>query len=490
MRSDTGLPGTRHPGCGEGVPGSLGGVLQLALALFAAAALSLFPLAVAGQGMGAAGEVPLTLDEAVRAALEGNSGLAASEARSLAAALGAEAGDAFLFPGISASAGVMRTDDPVGAFGTRLRQGRFSEADFAVASLNDPAALNDWTAGLGVQWDVGNYGKWVERDAADARSRAAGASVAWTREWTVFRTRLLYVEALRAAATLEAVESARAAARSTVERVERREGEGMATLADLLQARAALAEVETRVQQASAGVQDAREALGNHLGWEAGRVPVPVEDASVLHARMTPPSGTQGDSLDLRGRADLVAGRAGVEAAQADVRALEAARLPAVQAFGMLSTHAPGLTDSREANWTMGLRLSVPVFTGFQLSRGAEAARAGARALELEHQQREREALTGLRSALRATEAARGALASARSASQAADEALRLLTRRYEEGMATVSDLLQAEARAVHLRTGVVAAEADLGIALAALEFTRGQVTTQHPSDHEASDHE
>jgi outer membrane protein TolC len=264
----------------------------------------------------------------------------------------------------------------------------------------------------------------------------------------------------------------------------------MATLADLLQARAALAEVETRVQQASAGVQDAREALGNHLGWEAGRVPVPVEDASVLHARMTPPSGMQGDSPDLRDRADLVAGRAGVEAAQADVRALEAARLPAVQAFGMLSTHAPGLTDRREANWTMGLRLSIPVFTGFQLSRGAEAARAGARALELEHQQREREALTGLRSALRATEAARGALASARSASEAADEALRLLTRRYEEGMATVSDLLQAEARAVHLRTGVVAAEADLGIALAALEFTRGQVTTQHPSDHEASDHE
>jgi len=467
--------------------GTAAGARRVALTALALLAL---PLGIAAQEGVRPGEVPVTLEEAVEAALLGNGTLAASEARSRAASLTAEAGDAFLFPGISANAGVMRTDDPVGVFGTRLRQGRFTEADFALPSLNDPAALNDWTAGIGVQWEVGNPGKWVERDASQARSRAAGATVAWTREWAVFRTRLLYVEALRAGATLEAMEAARRAAQSTVERVERREGEGMATRADLLQARAAMAEMEARVQQASAAVQDARESLGNHLGWEAGRVPVPVEEASILHARLAPGADVGEDPPQLWARADLTAGRAGVEAARADVRAMEAARLPALQAFGMLSTHAAGPTDRRQSNWTVGLRVSVPVFTGFQLSRGTEAARAGARALELEHDQREREARTGLRSARRGAEAARGALVSARGASEAADEALRLLTRRYEEGMATVADLLQAEARAVHLRTGVVAAEADLGIALAALEFTRGQIMTQTSSHHEASDHE
>ena len=62
----------------------------------------------------------------------------------------------------------------------------------------------------------------------------------------------------------------------------------------------------------------------------------------------------------------------------------------------------------------------------------------------------------------------------ARNAADAADEAVRLLRRRYEEGMATVADLLQAEAVAASLTTGVVDAEANLSVALAALDFVLG----------------
>jgi hypothetical protein len=40
--------------------------------------------------------------------------------------------------------------------------------------------------------------------------------------------------------------------------------------------------------------------------------------------------------------------------------------------------------------------------------------------------------------------------------------------------MATLSDLLQAEAQAAALDQGVVDADANLGMALAALDFTRG----------------
>lgn len=414
--------------------------------------------------------VPLTLEEAVAEALAGNRGLAAAQARAEAASLAADAGDGFLWPSVQATAGAMRTDDPVGVFGTRLRQGRFTQADFDIGALNDPDALTDWTAGVGAQWDIARLDRWVERDAGEADRRAASAALDRTREGTVYRTRALYIGAVRAAAALEALETARTSAEATLSRVRRRVEEGMGTQADVLQAEAAVAGIQAGVEHARAGVADAREQLAAWLGWPADRIPVPAEGADILVGLTAP--GTATTALDQR--ADLVAGRAGVEAAQARARAVEARRLPGLQAFGQLSTHAPGIADSRETNWTVGVQLSVPVFTGFSLTRGADAAQAQARAMELEQAQREREAETEVRSARRGVEAARAALGSARSAGTAADEAVRLLRRRYEEGMATVADLLQAEAHAARLRNGVVDAEANLALALAALDFVLG----------------
>lgn len=432
--------------------------------------LTFLALAAAPLQGQAPAEVPLTLQEAVEAALDGNRGLAAAEARAEAADLGARAEEGFLFPSVQATAGAVRTDDPVGVFGTRLRQRSFTQADFDIAALNDPDAVSDWTAGVGVQWDLAQYHRWVERDAGHARSRAASAALDRTREGTVFRTRALYVEAVRTQSALEALEASLASAQETRDRVSRRVDEGMGTQADVLQAQAAVSGIQARAAHARAQVADAREALASWLGWPGDRVPVPSQGADVLNAATPDPV----DDHALDGRADLVAGRAQVEAAEAEARAVNARRLPGLQAFGMLSTHAPGVADDREANWTVGVQLSVPLFTGFSLTRGADAARAQARALSLEQTQREADARNEVRSARRGVEAARGALDAARAARDAADEAARLLRRRYEEGMATVADLLQAEAQAAALDTGVVDAEANLSMALAALDFVAG----------------
>jgi outer membrane protein TolC len=416
-------------------------------------------------------DVPLTLRDAVEAALGGNRALAAAEARAEAAELGAGAKEGFVFPTIQATAGAVRTNDPVGVFGTKLRQRRFEQADFDIGALNDPDPVNDWTAGVGAQWDIALWDRWLERDAGQAESRAARAVLDRTREGTVYRTRALYVGAVRAASALEALEAAEASAVATSERVRRRVDEGMGTQADLLQAEAAVSGIRAQVQHARARVLDVREALGSWLAWPADRLPVPSQGADVLNASGEPGAITD---AELMGRADLVAGRAGVEAAEARARAVTAKRLPGLQAFGQVSTHAPGIGDSRENNWTVGVQLSVPLFTGFSMTRGAEAARAQARALRLEQTQREQEAETEVRSARRGVDAARAALGSATAAADAAHEAVRLLRRRYEEGMATVADLLQAEARAAQLSTGVVEAEANLSMALAALDFVLG----------------
>ncbi|MEQ9569715.1 MAG: hypothetical protein RLN75_05950, partial [Longimicrobiales bacterium] len=58
--------------------------------------------------------VDITLAEAAAAALRGNAHIAAAEARAVGALRRADAASAFLWPGVEALVGVMRTDDPVG----------------------------------------------------------------------------------------------------------------------------------------------------------------------------------------------------------------------------------------------------------------------------------------------------------------------------------------------------------------------------------------
>lgn len=421
--------------------------------------------------------VEVTLVEAEAAALRGNPSLAAAAARSEGAEWHARAADAFLWPGVEVSAGVMGTDDPVGVFGTKLRQERFAEADFAIPSLNDPDAATDWTAGVGARWALGDPVRWAERRAAGHAARAADAQRDRAAEAVVLGTRTIYLQAVAARGHRAAVEAEVAAARETAQRVARRVDEGLATEADRLQAAAAEADATARLRMAEAAWNDALDALAVQLGWAGDSIPVPAEGLPALADR----------SAELEAgpaRADLRASAAGVDVARARAGARSAARLPALEAFGQLGTHAPGFLDDPSTNWTVGLQVSVPVFTGFGLRAGRAAAEAEARAVEAEHRDRLLRASAEAASARRSVAAARNARDAAADARDAAAEAARLLGLRYDEGMATLADLLQAQARAAALEAALVEAEARWRMALARLDFALGN----HLDDHDSPD--
>jgi outer membrane protein TolC len=445
-------------------------LLALALPLGAQTTVTMAPTAAVN---GAIERMPLTLAEAEAEALRGNRDLEAAEARRDAVDARARGSEAFLWPGLQANAGVLRTTDPVGVFGTKLRQERFTEMDFALPGLNQPDAVNDWTAGVGASWQIASPSRWFERGAARAGADAAGFSVQRTQEAVVFQTRVLYLRAIQAAGTLQAAQVALEAAQATAERVSRRVDEGMATEADRLQARAAASQAEAQVELAQAAVDDAADALGAHLGWGPERLPVPAETepAFDLEAR---PDADDPSSAGLLERADLRASALGVQAVQAQARAVGAARLPSIEAFGQASAHTPAFDDATGTNWTVGVQLSLPIFTGFGLAAQHDAARAEARAAGAEHAQRVQQANVEVRAARRGLDAAQQALTAVEAAQQAATEAVRLLRRRHEEGMTTLADLLQAEARAAQLDARLVEARTGVLMARAYLDFAWG----------------
>src|SRR5512138_1222458 len=92
----------------------------------------------------AVGQTTLTLEQAVASALEKNPVRKSAMFKQRASAAGVKESRAALLPQISFGEAYQRGNDPVFVFGGRLRQQRFSAADFALDRLNRPTPFGNF----------------------------------------------------------------------------------------------------------------------------------------------------------------------------------------------------------------------------------------------------------------------------------------------------------------------------------------------------------
>lgn len=434
-------------------------------------------------------ESPVSLEEARRMAAQTHPDVLVAQARAEAALRQWDASRAYRLPTVGAEFDALRTNDPVAAFGSRLRQGRFTEADFAPDRLNRPDALGDWGAGVGVEWAPLDGGATSAARAAEALAEAAGLGSEWVARAAAFRAELHYLESVGAESRLAAAEASAGSARENLRVMERRVEEGLATQADLLQARAASENARAQVIRAERQIRDARERLGLALGWERGRIPVPVEqDITSL-----PIVGSRDSGSGLLRRPDLQASGARLEASALRVQEAQRARLPSMEGFARVGSHAKGPFAGPETNWMVGLRVRVPLYTGGALTDRIRALDAERVAAEREHDFRIREAEVEMSEAVRALDSAHEAMDVAVAAARASGEAARLMRRRYEEELVTAGNLLAVEARAAQDAAREVDAGVHRAMAVARVRFLSGLyhatgAQSVIPNDHAAPD--
>lgn len=416
----------------------------------------------------------LSLDEAIQGALAGNSDLAVAEAQDRIAGSQSRAASAPLWPRIDVDAGYLLSVDPVVAFGTKLRQGRFGPDDLDFEELNNPDAIDDWSTGIGVRWSILDPTVWASRSSASHRAVAASWSTERTREATVLITRSLYYRALAAEARMAAALAAEEAARATLDLFRKRRERGLLTEADLLQSEAELAATEARLSEANRVRLDAAQDLGLHLGWGPDSLPQPTDTLAV-------PADLSEEEFEPEARADLRALAAAADAADAVKIGASLTYIPALDVFGRYSTHATDPLSFDASNWTVGVALRWTLFSGFARSADSQQAEMERRIARIQYEEALRKALSQVEQAERGVRSAREQVAATRAASDAATSGRDLMRRRFEEGLAIAADLLQAEARATEMRERAINALASYHIAIARLEFARSQSNTENP---------
>jgi outer membrane protein TolC len=377
-------------------------------------------------------------------------------------------GAAAFLPRVSAEIGGTRTDDPVAVFGTRLRQGRFGQADFALDALNFPDPVGDVSTTLAVEQPVFQPEALSARKAARAAARAGRLSEERTGQVVAFDVVRAYFGARLAADRVGVMEQSLAAARQTLGQVEKLRREGVVTVVDEQLARSRVSEVESGV--AAAGV--ARDAAADHLleliGYHPGSVAVELTDSLASPAELP---------ADSTGRADIAALQAAVQAQDAQVLRARSQWLPSIAAFGSLSWHDRDVgIAGGPRRWTAGLLIRWVPFRGLAdvgALRRAEADRGAARA-RLEAT--ERRAAAEVRTALLEREAAGITFEAATAALVHASQAARAAGTRYDEGMATISELLAVRAAESSQRLALLQARYQARVADAALALARGGV--------------
>jgi outer membrane protein TolC len=354
----------------------------------------------------------------------------------------------------------------------KLDQGRFTQNDFLIENLNHPSSHGDFRTSFKLEQPLLDFSIGRGVAMAEREDATAGFALERRRQETAFRVFAACLEVQKAHAGLAAAEQSGKSAAEHL-RLARVRGEaGVGLKSDELRARTFLAEAAQRTISARNDLAVAKMRLSLTTGGDAG---VPLD----IDGRIAVPAVTHGYdvllSQALLNRQDLKEAEAGVGKAGAGVGMARSGYLPTVYGSAAYQMNDRDIPFGRDNDaWMVGASLRWELFDGLRRSNEVGKARA------LEHSAAERrEYLRGeialqVRESLLRREEAEKRLTVAHSSLEDAMEGVRLISRRYENSLATMTELLDAETALTQARSRLIENENSLALATGRLYDAAG----------------
>lgn len=438
----------------------------------------LLALSVLVSGHSAAATTPepavrrMPLKEAIHMALEHNNLIKAAGYSADAARQNIAIATSRYYPGVFFEETFAASNAPTQTFMMKLDEGRFSQNDFLISKLNHPSTHHDFRTALTIQQPLYSPSTAPMREIAVKDAEKGAVEHEDSRQRIAFKVFRTYLEAQKAAAQRGAAEQGVKEAREHMRLATVRSGAGVGLRSDELRARTHLAAMESQLITATNNLVLAQMRLALVVGIKnTGR----IEPAEPFAGFPGPFPEQDLISAALENRNDLRHARAELEKSDAAVRLARSSYLPSVGAFASYQMNAENTPfDSDNDAWSAGLSLRWQLFDGFRRCRERDQAAAGRSvAVEtLDHSQKEA-AYQVQESLLRRDEMGKR-LDVARHALQDAEETVRLVSRRFENSLATMAELLDAQGALNQSRSGLVESEADLALAGGQIFYSSG----------------
>ena len=406
----------------------------------------------------------LTLGDVVDLALRNNpeTQISWANARAAAAAYGGSKG--LYYPTINANVGV-----------THLK----SSPTFSNDSVLRPSLRQtNYGPTVSVSWLIADLGG---RAGTIESARQALIAANWTHNATlqnvVLQVESAYFDYMANKGLVESERLSVKEAQTSLESTQERQHVGLATVADVLQARTAFSQATLTLETTEGDLQTTRGALAVAMGLPAS-APYDIEAAPATNV------GPATDSVDVliaqavKSRPDLASAQAQYREAIGNVRAARGSLFPSIQATGTGGRTYVQALPGGVSNYTLSVGLAIPIFSGFARQYAVKQARAEAdaalgRAASVKQQVTFQvfSSYYALQTAAKRVNTADDLLASAQSSEDAA-------LGRYRAGVGLFVDLLTAQSALASARAQQVQARWVWQTALAQLAHAIGILDT------------
>ncbi len=422
----------------------------------------------------AAAQEPLTLRQAINEALGQSPEAAIARADNLEAKSAATMARTQLLPQLNFTEDMSRGNDPVYAFGTRLRQRQFAQADFALNALNFPQPIGNFSTRFSGSWmGFDSFKTQREIRRADFFKESASSSAKATDQQIVYRVVGAYQQVLYAEREIDVAQHEQETAAALLSSVDERVKAGLAVESDRMSAQVNVAARKEELIAAQGDLElawvELREVMGTPE-FKASELK-PIEPHTFpqlpLEQEMATAAKTRPDLMAL-GQAQSAQGAA-LGAAKSDFG-------PRVSAYGNWEEDRTSFAGSGGNNWVAGVQISVDILPA---GRRAQLARESAAKQRIDAQ------LAASRQHVRIEvsqahihrQTAMLSLETARAAMDESVESLRILKNRYGAGLATITDLLRAEDAERQSQTSYWHAVYGNAMAYAELLYATGTLT-------------
>ncbi len=415
---------------------------------------------------------PLSMEQAVTLAVERNSAVRLAVLDERLAATQYRQTDAVWLPQLSVGYHGTVTNNPLNAFGFLLQQQGVTQQSFDPNGLNDPGTAHNYSTTVEVSVPVFNLDAVYARKAAQQQQEMRKHQKAYTKDYIAFETRKAYTQLQFAYAMRDILRKTLEDVRTLHQTVSNFLSEGLAQQSDVLNVQVQVTTVEGALARAESHIDNASDGLHLLMGGDLKQGTRYTVDSLKMAG------SHDGGVVVPETRSDLVATRLALDAAKSMERSARMAFLPRVNAFMNYQWNNSRLLKMKHDSYMAGLSLTWTLFDGNRRMGKLREAQVTAQKLEQELSRLEDNSQLELNKTLRDLNDARMEIGKNQASVEHAAEALRILTNRQKEGLASTTDCLSAQAQLSQQRIALAKAVMDYNITSHNISFLTSNSST------------
>jgi outer membrane protein TolC len=383
-------------------------------------------------------EVPLSLHQALEATFKNNKDIQLATLDEAGAQARYRQSNAAFLPQIKLSYTGISTNNPLNAFGFKLQQQAITQTDFDPTLLNNPSITQNFMTKAEWLQPILNLDAWFQRQAIQEQQVVYSFKTKRTKEYVAFEVQKAYAQLQLAHHAKDVVDETvqiiNAIYMATYNRFEK----GYLQKSDVLQVEVQVKTAGSQLAEAQSNVRNASDYLGLLMGVQGGT----IYQVDSITRNVTIESTPETIPPD---RADFRAMESAISAHEKLINSGTMSYFPKLNAFGEYMINDSDAFGFGSNAYLVGAQLSWTLFNGTatrsKISEQRIERNKAIRQLSLQKDHAQLE----LNKTTRQLHDAQFAMQQQETAVSQSAEALRIVQNRYQQGLVSTTDVLQAQ---------------------------------------------